>query len=650
MNIQILHSWLLEYLDTNATPAKIGEYLSLCGPSIERIEKCGNDWVYDIEVTTNRVDMMSVYGIAREAAVILPQFGVKASLKPLNPVKPSTPKESLPFILKPNEKLVTRTMAVVLNNIQNWKTPIWMKTRLEASGIRSLNAVVDITNYVMTEVGHPCHAFDYDLIKSHTIMIRESKKGEKIVGLDNKTYALPVGSIVFDDSTGAIIDLPGIMGTKNTVVNDNTKQVLFFIDNNDPIRIRKTSMTTGIRTVAATLNEKGVDPELAEIALLRGVELYKQVCQAEVASKVYDVYHKAYKPKSVQVTKTFIDERLGIEVTKARIETILKDLGFGAKWNKELLTVTVPSFRAQDVTIPEDIVEEVARIYGYHNLPSELMTGKIPDPLPDAPFDFELKTKRILQMFGGVEVYTISLVSAKDVDPKVALKTRNPLGSDTEYLRTSLAPSLIHAAKENSGEKESFHLFEMANVYLPRKRDLPEEKIILAGIFANTSFRNAKGVVEGLLRELHIEYSFEVENAEYFVPNTRLSIKHAKKEIGRFGQLENGGNLYYQFEVEELRKAHKPMPKYKSISKYPAQVEDITLGISERMKVGDVITAIVDTDKLIADVDLKDVFENAYTFRVSYQNPQKTLTDKEVEEVRMRVLENLKRKFGIRVK
>lgn len=663
MNIQILHSWLLEYLDTNATPAKIGEYLSLCGPSVEKIEKHGNDWSYDIEVTTNRVDMMSVYGIAREAAVILPQFGIKASLKPLTSKLPHFPKTSLPLTIKSNDKLVKRTMGVILTDIKNWKTPEWMKTRLEASGIRSLNAVIDITNYVMTEIGHPCHVFDYDLIKSHTIVIRESKKGEKIIGLDNKTYALPVGSIVFDDGTGEIIDLPGIMGTKNSVVNDDTKTVLFEIENNDPIRIRKASMTTGIRSVAATLNEKGVDPELAETAMLRGIELFQEVTGATIASKIYDHYSKPYKAKTVTLSKSFIDERLGIEVDKARTEQILKDLDFGVKWEKgkrqiadrvrndnDSLTVTVPSIRATDVTIAEDIVEEVARIYGYHNLPSELMTGKIPEPLHDAPFPFEIQTKRILQMLGGVEIYTFSLVSEKEVDPKTALKLKNPLGSDSEYLRTSLAPSLMKAVRENAGEKATFHLFEMANVYLPKKKDLPEEKMMLVGIFAHTDFRHAKGVVESLLDQLHINYSFEIEDASSYVKSTRLKVIHNKKEIGEFGQLENETVNYYQFAVEDLRKAYKPMPTYSEIPKYPAQVEDMTLNLNDRIKVGDVIQTIKKGDLLISSVELTDIYENAYTFRIAYQDPEKTLTDKEVEEVRTTILGELKKKFGITLK
>jgi phenylalanyl-tRNA synthetase beta chain len=661
MNIQILHSWLLEYLDTNATPQKIGEYLSLCGPSVEKIEKHGNDWLYDIEVTTNRVDMMSVYGIAREAAVILLQFGIKASLKPIHSIKPEIPKTSLPLIIKSNDKLVKRTMGIILSDIKNWKSPEWMKTRLEASGIRSLNSVIDITNYVMTEIGHPCHVFDYDTIKTHTLLIRESKKQEKVITLDNKVYTLPEGSIVIDDGTGEIIDLPGIMGTKNTVVNDNTKTVLFFIDNNDPIKIRRTSMTTGIRTVAATLNEKGVDPNLAENALLRGIALFQEVTGATVASKMYDHYTKPYTSKKIMLQKTFIDQRLGVVVPAKRIETILESLGFGVTWKKEkrqvlkqvqddVLEITVPSFRAQDITISEDVVEEVARIYGYHNLPSELMKGLIPEPLADAPFAFEIHAKRILQSLSGVEVYTMSLISEKETNAKTALKLRNPLGTDNEYMRMSLAPSLVRAAKNNTQEKESFHLFEVANVYIPKRKDLPEEKMMLAGIFAHTSFRQAKGIVESFLEQLHIDYTFELEDREDYIKGTRVKIMVGKNEIGEFGQLENANLFYYQFPVEVLRKVYKQMPAFVSIPKYPAQVEDMTFELNERIKVGDIIATMKNEDPLVTSVELTDIYENAHTFRINYQDPEKTLTDKEVEEVRTKILGQLKSKFGITVK
>ena len=648
MEILIPDNWLRDLLKTKATPAQIAKYLSHCGPSIEKVEKKDGDYVYTVDVTTNRVDTACVYGISREAAAILPQFGIKAALLPLKLKKPRT-QGSLSLKIKTSEKLTKRVMAVVLENIENWTTPEWMKKRLEATGIRSLNAVVDITNYVMTEIGHPTHVFDYDLITTRSLVFRESDKGEKIVSLDEKEYSLPGGDIVIDNGEGEIIDLPGIIGTKNSVVNQNSKRIIFFIDNNDPVKIRRTSMGLGIRTVAATLNEKGVDPELAEVALLRGIQLYSEVCQAKVASKIHDIYQKPYLEKKIKVSKTFIDQRLGINIKKEEIKSSLDALGFKASWNKDALTSIIPSYRANDIGIPEDIVEEVARIYGYHNLPSTIMEGKIPERLSEAPFDFEIKIKNILKGYGAVEVYTSSLVSEESVYPKFALRMKNPLGKDAEYLRMSLAPSLVYASIVNSGSKEPFHLFEMANVYIARQGDLPEESMMLAGIFYDHSFRQAKGIVEAVLIELNIDVSETPEDFINFKASSRLVFKSKKLEVGQFGVLE-AGQIYYEFEIEKLRKAASQFPSYKPIPKYPAQIEDVTLTFPARTKIGEVLEAIKSSDKFIYNVELTDIFKEAYTFRIWYQHPTKTLDNQEVEGIRSKVLEVLKKKFGASIK
>ena len=297
MNIQILDSWLREHLETNAKPHEIAKSVSLSGPSFERTDKLGNDYVYDIEVTTNRVDMMSVAGIARECAAILPEFGYKAKLVSPKSKKVNAPKKSLPLKLTNNSNLSKRLTAVILTDIKNIKTPFWMVKRLEASGVRSLNAVIDITNYVMLELGHPTHVFDYDLLKDNTIKTREAKKGEKFTSLDNKTYELLGGEVVFVNSKNEIIDLPGIIGSKNSVVSNETKNIVFFLDDIDATKIRKASMTHNIRTLAAVLNEKGVDPALADVAVKRGIELYQDICKATLSSKIYDIYSKPFKAK-----------------------------------------------------------------------------------------------------------------------------------------------------------------------------------------------------------------------------------------------------------------------------------------------------------------------------------------------------------------
>lgn len=617
MNIQILDSHLREFLKTTAKPEKIAECLSLCGPSVDHLTQFGKskDYIYDIEITTNRVDTASVIGIAREAAAILPQFRINAKLKmPYSKLQFKTRKsiKSLPLKIQIDKKLNKRVMAAVME-IKNNKTPKWMIDRLEAAGMRSLNIIIDITNYIMLETGHPTHVFDYDKIPTNTLRFRLSKKGEKITTLDTKVYQLDGGDIVIDDGNGKIIDLPGIMGTKNSVVSDKTRRIIFFIDNNDPVLMRRTSLALNIRTIAVQLNEKSVDPELAQVAMDRGLSLYQQLAEGIVLSKVQDFYPEPYKPRNIAVDFKFINSKIGVELDKKMVISILNSLDFATTVKGEVLTAKVPSFRAHEVEIAEDLVEEVARVYGYFNLPNEIMDGKLPLEPKSLLFEFENKLKDTLGGFGATEVYTLSLVSKK-LAGKSALKLKNPLGGDTEYLRTSLKPSLELAAKENSGEKSPFHLFEIANVYLPRTSDLPDEKTILAGVFVNYDYRAAKGVLEALFSSLNINHK----------PELRLE----------------GGRLYYEFEIEKLLELAKPK-SYKPPPKYPPQIEDITVQIPEGKPIGEVIQLIKSASKLVSSVELVDIYERSFTFRVSYQDPGKTLSDKEVSKARDQILRGL---------
>jgi len=644
MEIKISHSWLMEHLDTKATPRQIANCLSLCGPSIDKLEKINSDWVYSIEVTTNRVDMANVRGIAQEATAILPRFGIKARLKPLKPYNTKTITKSLPLKVKADPSYLYRTIGVVFDNATNWESPKWLRERLELSGIRSLNAPVDITNYTMMEIGHPMHVFDYDKIKNANIIITLSKKGEKIISLDDKEYTLPGGDIIFKSVDGEIIDLPGIIGTKNSVVSKSTKRFLIFIDNQDPLKIRKTSIGLGIRTVAATINEKGVDPNLGMSAIYRGSYLFEEVCKAKRVSDFHDNYLVKRSPTRVKLTKGFIDNHLGVTLTKSEISTILKSLNFENSWASDSLNIVIPTARTLDVSIPEDIIEEIARIYGYHKIPSELMKGAIPADQRDNIFDFENKLKLTLSSLGGNEVYTLSLVSKVDTG-KASLKLKNPIGSDTEYLRTSLMRSLIKATESNSGEELPYHLYEIANIYKPISNKLPEEIVMLAGILPNYYFRNAKGVIETFLDKLNIKASFAGIDINGFLPSRHLSIKIDGKVIGDFGILENG-YIYYQFPVNLLYKYYTKYPHFKPIPKYPSQVEDITFSFPEKTRVGDVIDNIKTLDKHIVKVELVDTYKEYYTIRIWYQDPNKTLINSEVEKIRKEIIAKVKTKYG----
>ena len=647
MNILIPDSWLKSFLKTIAKPKDIAKYLSLSGPSVEKTTKVGADTIYSLEITTNRVDSSSIMGIVRELSAILPRFNIEASLLPIKVPKGIHFVSSVDY-LKPqiDSKLCYRFSAVLIKNVKIGDSPSWMKERLGKVGIRSLNNIVDISNYLMVELGQPMHTFDYDKIKGAKMILRTSKKGEQITTLDKKTHTLKGGDIVIEDASAKLIDLAGIMGGEISAVDKNTKNVLLFVQTYNPVNIRRTSMYLSQRTDAAMRFEKGLDPELVPTALKRGIALFEQITGGKAEKNVLDIYPNPYKPYKIKVDLKFLSKKLGLEIKPNIIAQILNPLGFAVTWQKDVFTVKVPSWRSNDIKIPEDILEEVARIYGYHKLPSILMNGKLPDKLPNAPFDFEFKVKNLLKGWGLVEVYSSSLVPREFTEGN-ALKLKNPLGNETEYLRTNLRESLISAVNANLGEKEPYGLFEMANVYLPEKKyQLPQEQMILAGIFKDYTYRKAKGIIESLLESLNIKVDFNTEDLNHFKPSHSVIITNGKTTLGKLGYLNTDNLIYFEFPVDNLKASSKILGSYKPIPKYPSQLEDITLFIPVKTKIGEVIKTMMSANKMIADVILKEIYKDAYTFRVIYLNLQKTLTDKDVEIIRNEMLKKIKNKYG----
>ena len=378
MVIKITHNWLLEYIDTDATPLEIQKYLSLCGPSVESVEKTDEgDYVYEIEITSNRIDSASVFGVALECQAILPMFGKKAKLI-LNPLEKyrfgmvETRHASSLQVKIQTRTLCPRFSAVVLDNVKTVQSPDFIQRRLRAIGIKVINNVVDISNYLMVSFGQPTHVFDFDKIGKHTMIMRESKKGESMVTLDGKKVMLPGGDIVIEDGNGELIDLCGIMGGLNSSFTDKTKRVLLFVQTYSKRHIRRTSMLTGQRTIAATYFEKGLDEERVEATLVYGVELLKAHASAFVASEITDIQLKKYAPRTISFSLSEINYKIGVKIDPKQIHHILTSLGFNVQEKDSKYIVTVPSYRQYDVEIMEDIVEEIARIYGYHNLPNHL--------------------------------------------------------------------------------------------------------------------------------------------------------------------------------------------------------------------------------------------------------------------------------------
>ncbi len=651
MDIKILDSWLREHLETNAKPKDIAKAMSLTSASIERVEPYGSDFVYSAEITTNRVDMASVCGVAREAATVLPHFGFSAKVLPLKltAVKNEN-KENVPLTIKVDEKLVNRICGVVLE-VKKGESPQFIKERLEAAGIRSLNNLIDVTNYVMLEIGHPSHAFDYDRLKHHTLIIRESKKGETIVTLDKKQHTLPGGDIVADNGEGEIVDLLGVMGTDNSVVTDKTTRILFFFDNNDPWRIRKTSMGLAIRTEAAALNEKGVDPELALEALQRGVALYKEIADAKIISDVVDIYPHKPAVHIIKVTSATMQRIIGVEVPLKTSVSILESLGFATNASGDTLMVTVPTWRERDVEIEEDVVEEVARIYGYHNIPTALppFTQALPYHQNQNPFYWETRMKEALKDWGLTEVYTYSMVSETMFEGPLenAITLKNPLDMDHVYLRKTLTPSLLQVIAENKSY-DSVQIFEIANTYHKRKNDLPEEirklGIVLKG--KSETFYHAKGLVEAVTEEMGIRH---VTFRDTEVGGIGASVYRDNTHIGDIEVMDEQ-LVTIEINFDELL-AHANMKKtFTPLPKYPPVTEDISLVVENNVKTGDIMDAVKKTNPLIKDVELLDIYGNTRTFHIVYLDRTKNLTTEEVGKVREEIIDNLSKKFAAKVK
>ena len=644
MNILIPDIWLRDWLKTNAKAKEIAECLTISGPSVEKIIDSEIGPLYSIEVTTNRVDCASVYGIAREAKAILTRFGYQAELisKSFKPLVLSERVKYLEVSVDP--RLCLRFSAVLIKNIKLGHSSRWLADRLRAIGIRSINNVVDISNYVMHDIGQPVHTFDYDKILGHKMILRESKKHEKITTLDGKIHTLLGDDIVIEDGAKRLIDLAGIMGGGNSAVDEKSKNILLFVQTYNPANIRKTAMSLAQRTEAAELFEKGIDEELVYFGLQKGIELFKNIALGTIEKQILDIYPNPYKEKNIKISFDFIYQKIGIKIDKEIIFKFLKSLGFEVKVAKDYFIITVPSFRAKDISLPEDIIEEIARLYGYQNLPSQIMTGPIPQDPPEPKFDFENKVKWLLKGLGGVEVYTPSLV-AKELIQGQALKLKNPLGTDSEYLRTSLLPSLVSAAKENSEEKETFHLFEIANIYLPKKADLPEEKMMVAGIMANSTYIKAKGIIEAFFDQLNISPQYFLADKMNFLANQRIGVKSKNQTLGSFGILEENNYFYYEFSLDELVNQGKQTRSFKPIALFPPQIEDLTFSFPQKTYIGEVIEAIK-KQKYIAEAELTDIYKNYFTFTIYYQSPHKTLSNAEVEKIRKEMLSIVKEKFG----
>lgn len=655
MDIKLPHSLLKEFLDTSARPEQIAKSLSLCGPTVDRITSYKNDHLYHIEVITNRIDSASAFGIAREAAAILPQFKYKAKIKndpyQLNLKQLGDLPKNSPLNLQIlDNSLIPRFTAIALTNTQVKPSPKPVQDWLNLSGLRPLNNVIDITNELTLKYGQPVHAFDLDKIANQQIIMRESKKGESITTLDGRVHHLQGGDIVIQDGSGRLIDLCGIMGGQSSAIDSNTKNVLLFVQTYEPKHIRKTSLYTQERTLAAQIFEKRPDPELVLPTIIAGVKLLEQRANAIISSNLIDLYPDPAKNKTINLDLNWLNQFAGISLKPTQVSSILKKLGFTSKSiTSQVLRVTVPSWRHHDINLTQDLAEEIIRIHGYFRLPSNLPPTTIPNTQTNPLLHHEYQARTYLSNLGFTEIYNLSLVSQDlfrqtnlKLEPK--LKLSNPLSGEFEYLRTSLIPSLLSNLDANRGKATPpLRLFELAHTYHSTKSALPDETSTLSFITYGLDFFTTKGYLEALAKHLHLNLKFKplVKKTPPFITKHSASVYYHNHHLGTLGiispEVTSRFNLNQTVVCADLNFAKlslqiNPILNFKTIPQYPSIYEDLTL--TSTKPVADLISKLEKAHPLITSVEYLTSHQHNHTFRLEFNDPKGNLTQAKVTQIK----------------
>lgn len=616
-------SWLQDYVQITLETKKLAERLTEVGLNTEKIEKTKDDIIFDIEITPNRPDLLSIIGVAREVAAIEGKQVTEPKLK--TTLKPSG--KILPMTIKTDATINPRFTAIIIDNVTVKESPAWLKERLAKIGQRSINNIVDITNYVMYELGNPIHAFDYNKIAGHEMIVSQANGGEVFKSVDGLTYHLPKGAVIIKDKDN-IIDLCGIKGGFNSGTFNDTKTILIRIPVEVPVLIRRASQALALRSDASSIFERAVNAGGTVAALKRCVDLVLELAGGHIASPLFDYKKLSFTPWHVTFRLERLNKILGIVIPEKEVIKILSSLNLTPKKEKEgILQTTIPTYR-NDLKIEEDIIEEVARIYGYNNFPKTLPEGAIPTTTVPYFKNYtpDMKVKELLTAAGFSEVYTYSLVSEQDIesvgiDSQSVLRVDNPVSRDFEYLRPTLQINLVKALSQNKPFFKGVNLFELGKVYQGKTLDKAQEAYNLSGITNQKSFYEVKGILEKILETLGIkkdptEYiTIEDEYIFFEIPYTTLL-----KEV-------------------TVEKTYIPLPKY------PPVVEDISVVTEKDVPTGDLITLIKKQSSLITTVTLLDQYENSRTFHIVYQDKNKNLTSNEVVTIREKILEALKTKY-----
>jgi len=687
------YNWLSEYVQKIPPAKQLVDDLTMRAFEIESIEKKGSDWVLDVKILSNRAfDCFSYLGMAQEIAAIS-DTRFKEPIFKIKEEKSLKIKDLLSVEVK-EPKLCPRYSARVIFDIKVGSSPKWLQERIEACGLRPINNIVDITNYVMLETGQPLHAFDLDKLNDGKIIIRRAKKGEKIITLDEgrAERILDENILVIADAKKPIA-IAGIKGGKEPEIDNKTKRVALEAANFNPLSIRKSSRALGLRTDASWRFENGVNINLTIEALNRAAEIIRELAGGKIASGIIDVASAKKEPWTVGVKHSYIESLLGLNISSSQVLNIFSRLNLPARQIKKgkdiFYEVKVPARRA-DLLTSEDLIEEIGRLFGYENIPAKLPSGVLIPAVKNEELIYADNIRDILVGLGYSEVYNYSFIA--DTDEEIyrlqnLAEISNPLSNDQKYLRPNLATGLIKNLKDNlkyflsgSGfapESNALRFFEIGHVFFqngPAERGGKkfQELIKIGGIAylkdlskKDNAFFELKGLIDVLFNKLGLVDQWDDSHIQEGLPSNWKQILHLRKTaqiksgdrlIGWVGELHpkiaselklEGRPAIFELDFSAIAQLVSEEHEYQPPSKFPAITRDLAILVEQSIKTETVLNIIENAGgDLLIDVDLFDIYEGedlsaenkSLAFHLIFQSSERNLSDAEVNKLMEKII------------
>jgi len=694
------YNWIKEYVNLKEEPQKVADVLTVRAAEVELISTKDKDTIFDIDILPNRGDLLSHFGMARELALLF-EAKLKDPKISFKEAKGGEVQDMLKVKIE-DKNLCPRYSAKIMKGVTVKESPKWLKDYLTAVGLRPINSIVDATNFVMIELGQPLHAFDYEKIGGQTIIVRNAKKGEKIIAIDEERSEYDLDEsvlIVADDKRPMAI--AGVKGGTGTEITKKTDTIVIESANFSPSLIRATSKKIDLKTDASIRFTYKVDLNLTAKALDRAVTIIQEISGGEVVPGLIDVCEKLPELAKVSIDKKYSASIIGVKIPDAEVLSILKRLFENVEDGENQWIVEVPTFRP-DINSQEDVIEEIARVYGYDKILAIPPQGTIyPSERPiwerninddsDKFKDLALwdtsdtirgtyLIREILKGMSFSEIMNYSLISDKSREVfkfEKAVKLLNPMSQQFSYLRPTLLPGIIESVEKNIKNFDDFNLFEIGRVFDKSDNSI-REKRELAGVHVvstkEETFFEAKGIIESFLEQLGIcGVRFEEGGLiPVFHPKKHALISVNEKTIGEVGEVnpkishisnipDSAKVILFRFDLIKLINLIKEEIEFEPIPKYPAMIRDISILVDESVTIGRILEEIQsnDSQNIIRDVDVFDIFEGgenvsnekkSVAFHIIFRSLEKTLTDKEVNEAEDQIKEALKSNLGAEVR